>query len=308
MASALFATDVKVHLIDGDGTPVAQAEVKVFYLQPIQEHDVTVKGLSDGDGDFKASSGYPPMGMDVRAKKEGYYSIDKDRLSPKQDHDLTLVMRARKNPIALYARHVELSFPVQGEWLGYDFMAGDWVAPYGKGEHKDMLIKFSHRYLGWKPDSEEMLKVRRINAGSSEDELKYFYGKWDATLDISFPSKQEGLVEESERFLDYSVMKLPNEAPESGYVPTLTRKNNTYSPTNTRSNVGFFIRTRVKLENGEIKEANYAKVVGDFDLDARGKVRFTYYFNPKPNDRNLEFDLDKNLFEKLNIDNEVHDP
>jgi len=50
-------------------------------------------------------------------------------------------------------------------------------------------------------------------------------------------------------------------------------------------------------KDGKIISANYAKVMGDFRLDARhGGVGFTYYFNPTPNDRNLEFDPKQNLF------------
>jgi hypothetical protein len=297
-------------LVNDDGAPVAGAGVTVYYvgIQTGGGGDIAVKGISDADGRFKAS-GHTVEYMAALAKKKGYYPVDKDKLSPNKDHDLTLVMRAWKKPIPIYARKVTLSFPVQDEWLGYDFAAGDWVAPHGKGEYKDLLMKFSHQYLGWKLREDKLARARQINANLSEEELKKYFGKWDATLKISFPNEQEGLVEEKERFLDYSVMKLPNEAPENGYVPMLNRESNTYSPTNTRNDIGFFLRTRVKVENGKIKEANYAKVMGDFDLDAgHSKVRFTYYFNPAPNDRNLEFDLDKNLFGELSPDNEVHDP
>ncbi len=93
-------------------------------------------------------------------------------------------------------------------------------------------------------------------------------------------------------------MKLPHEAPVDGYQPTWHYTANTYSPTTLRDNVGFFLRTRVKLdENGNIISANYAKVIGDFRFSpANGAMQFLYYFNPVPNDRNLEFDPKRNLF------------
>jgi hypothetical protein len=34
-----------------------------------------------------------------------------------------------------------------------------------------------------------------------------------------------------------------------------------------------------------------------FDFDRKIRVSFTYYFNPTPNDRNIEFDPEQNLFE-----------
>lgn len=40
---------------------------------------------------------------------------------------------------------------------------------------------------------------------------------------------------------------------------------------------------------GNIISAQYGKIYGDF-------LAFTYYLNPSPNDRNVEFDPDQNLF------------
>ena len=64
--------------------------------------------------------------------------------------------------------------------------------------------------------------------------------------------------------------------------------------------MGFFLRTRVRLDkDGRVISANYAKVIGDFCLDAaRSSFSFSYYFNPYPDDRNLEFDPKNNLFPK----------
>lgn len=37
----------------------------------------------------------------------------------------------------------------------------------------------------------------------------------------------------------------------------------------------------------------------DIHFDPRGKISFTYYFNPTANDRNLGFDPGKNFFTDL---------
>ncbi len=42
--------------------------------------------------------------------------------------------------------------------------------------------------------------------------------------------------------------------------------------------------------------------------DTKPWVKFTYYFNPVPNDRNLEFDPGQNLFKNLEFDEQVHVP
>jgi hypothetical protein len=41
----------------------------------------------------------------------------------------------------------------------------------------------------------------------------------------------------------------------------------------------------------------YGKIYGDFDADfLRGRIGFTYYLNPEPNSRNMEYDPKQNLF------------
>jgi hypothetical protein len=73
---------------------------------------------------------------------------------------------------------------------------------------------------------------------------------------------------------------------------------------------GFFLRTRVKRDQkGQIISANYSKFIGRMNVMANtGWIEFFYYFNPTPNDRNLEFDPDKNLFPKDKPGTNVYDP
>jgi hypothetical protein len=105
-------------------------------------------------------------------------------------------------------------------------------------------------------------------------------------------------------------MKLPHLAPEAGYEPTRSSVvNGNFSPG--REDIGLFLRTRVRRDGeGKIVSANYAKVIGDFRVSTPGPGGFslTYYFNPTPNDRNLEFDPDKNLFPKDKPGTNVYNP
>ena len=58
---------------------------------------------------------------------------------------------------------------------------------------------------------------------------------------------------------------------------------------------GFFLRVRtVKDAAGNIVSANYAKLYGE-PLAGPGGFTFQYYYNPNPNDRRLEMDLQRNL-------------
>ena len=61
----------------------------------------------------------------------------------------------------------------------------------------------------------------------------------------------------------------------------------------------FRIRSRYD-GNGKLAEARYGKIYGDFKFEGhldRGiiAVRFLYYLNPTPLDRNLEWDMKTNL-------------
>lgn len=65
-----------------------------------------------------------------------------------------------------------------------------------------------------------------------------------------------------------------------------------------KGNISFRIRSKYD-DSGKLKEAYYGKIYGggieiDGD-DKKGvtKIAFIYYFNPKPLDRNLEWDMKK---------------
>lgn len=297
----LLGYDVRVHVVNEDGLSVRDVDTTIAFVGLVQGSGKTSGGLTDGNGIFRAS-GRAEHSVFVLARKSDHYEARVDRLPNDKDLDVTVVIPRVLRPVPLFANRFSLgsgralTIPVQNEWLGYDFEAGDWVQPIGVGKVADIRFRFKNEFKGWKSDAKTMEHNRRINSTSSEEQIRKFYGKWDAELEISFPHEGEGLFEEK-RFLAYSQLKLPHAAPADGYVPTWRYTANSYSPRTTRDNVGFFLRTRVKRDgDGRMISANYAKVVGDFGLVPQGSLMFFYYFNPVPNDRNLEFDPKRNLF------------
>jgi hypothetical protein len=63
----------------------------------------------------------------------------------------------------------------------------------------------------------------------------------------------------------------------------------------------YYFRTRTKVVNGKIVSGLYGKIRDQIRIDPKKKggfcaVEFTYYLNPTPLDRNMEFDRKKNLF------------
>jgi hypothetical protein len=217
----------------------------------------------------------------------------------------TYILPRILHPIGLKGiKGTTLKLPAQGIRLGFDFEINDWLNPYGNGKVADIFFNYKNELKGYLSEGKNLERAleisktiaRRSGKPFSQDEFNYSAGKWDGVLEISFPGDKEGVYEEAERFLPYSELKLPHLAPESGYKPTHRYEASTYKGRPPERQVGLFLRTRVKLDaDGKVIAANYAKIYGDIYFDARGEVKFGYYYNPTPNDRNLEFDRSRNL-------------
>jgi hypothetical protein len=109
-----------------------------------------------------------------------------------------------------------------------------------------------------------------------------------------------------------SGLHLPREAPLEGYQHVVSKRayNTVENPMSTevREDANYFFRVRtVKDKDGNIVSALYGKIHGDFEFvpHQEKKVSFIYYLNPEPNNRNLEFDTDKNLFKNLSESEKV---
>jgi hypothetical protein len=64
----------------------------------------------------------------------------------------------------------------------------------------------------------------------------------------------------------------------------------------------YYFRVRTALDHqGNVVSAHYGKIYGDF-------MQFRYYFNPTPNDRNVEFDTKQNLVGGIESFEQVREP
>jgi hypothetical protein len=213
-------------------------------------------------------------GLRFRVQKDGYYTTDIEEdfhgvFSPeKLNRNLNLVLKKVGKPIAMYARRLNTHVPALDKPVGFDLMAGDWIAPYGNGVNPDVL--FSGHFD------------------------KHTDGESDFTLTVSFPKAGDGIQEfalpDAEKG---GGLRSPHEAPadryQSQWVQTDNRKPGKPIETNRDPNRNYFFRVRTALDvNGNVVSAHYGKIYGDF-------MQFTYYLNPTPNDRNIEFDPKQNL-------------
>jgi len=307
----------------------------------VDSKSVTHNGKTNADGFFTAEDTVI-NDTALWVKKAGYYPIRLDSLQMAVDEplrqqstiNLNLTMRPIVKPIPLHGRVVKRAFPEQNLPIGYDLQAADWVKPHGKGIEADILFSFSREHLGCKNGEtyEELITYitgvhQKTPRAKDEfiDGIKQFYennhnynylealqhtaGRWRGTITITFPNPKEGIRKVKDEFKHYSELTIPHQAPSDGYQSEWKRDEDNGTPRKTSDRVGYFLRTRVKLdEKGEIVSAHYAKLVTDFNFDPRGRITFSYLFNPTANDRNLEFDPKKNLFKNLEIGEEIQKP
>lgn len=291
---------VKVAVTEEDGTPVEGVKVETRYLGYGARDEETNFGTTNAKG-YTESKGSADLRIHVFAKKSGYYDTESGRLSRKEDHDLIVVLRRVKTPVPLFSKRFRGKVPGLGEKYGFDFKAGDWVAPYGEGEKVDTCFRV--------------------------DLIKDEEGKDGGKLEVSFPHEKEGasIVDEGNGYLPLSKMHMPQSAFEDGYQGVIERVETGYQNESKKRNTSYFLRTRAqKTNNGEFIY-NYAKFKDGVDFfmsggvflegasrkrnpDEVGVVTFTYYFNPTPNDRNLEFDTQRNLFKDLGAKEQVREP
>lgn len=208
-----------------------------------------------------------------------------------------IVIKRVLNPIPMYARSWDdgqLVIPAYNVPLGFDLMKSDWIPPYGHGETADFIFRLDCQLGEVTPDK-----------------VQYF----DATFTLSFSNDGDGIQEVIVPVLDVSRFRLPRFAPESGYVSNLVQhafehRDASHYERNEKQNFIYRVRTK-KNGGGQIVSALYGKVAGPFSFGvyvSNAKLKFRYYLNPTPNDRNLEFDPKRNLFTNLKPSEQVTSP
>jgi len=291
-----------VKIVDEAGAPVDKATVKVGYYN--KNTSVEIEGISDTNGIFEATHttstlNYIEYGLALDVEKTGYYqTLSKCDLGlpydlSKWNPTIILVLKKIGKPIAMYSKWVN-SEPhvfkktgrppiVFNRTVGYDMMAGDWVAPYGKGVNTDLSF------------------TEEFNKQSTAD--------FNYKLTVSFPKPGDGIQEFTVPDVENgSDLRSPHEAPTNGYQAQLIRENFRHPGQPGKSdyddNRKYFFRVRTALDvNGNVVSTHYGKIYGDPE-----QMNFRYYLNPTPNSRNIEFDPKQNLLGGLQSFEQVLEP
>ena len=279
---------VEVTVLDEVNQPVPSAQVWVAYGIPTGTMESNswdrIGGVSSTNGTFSAEhANTGSYSLGIHAQKSGFYPVDlvKDLPLPGTEEawDLKVAVTMAKvgNPIPMFVKRQESKIQKEDQPVAFDLTAGDWVAPFGAGKHPDLFFKAS----------------RKVSSESN----------YEAELQINFPNPGDGIAVMPPREQVNNEFIVVRTAPEQGYEAQ--RKWNFTAATGPEVVPGYFLRIRTQLdENGRVKSALYAKVLGDINFYVgtkapRAGLAFTYYLNPVVNSRNLEFDPKRNLLQNL---------
>jgi hypothetical protein len=253
-----------------------------------------------------------PQGVSV--EKNGFYTSTAEtnwdqpfEFSGTRTAKIKAVLRPIKNPIPMIARS-KTGFEVKefDEEYQFDFQVGELLPPHGKGVHPDIRV---------------IMKGTRVDNGPNEfEDIAY-----QATIRFSNPL--DGFIEFAVQPKDGAVGSSfisDYLAPNAGYLPTLERKAvwgkarslpGYWEYLNSLERKAYYFRVRTQTDaTGKIISANYGKIYGPLILFPVLKNHAAFkkaikanlsiselYFNPTPNDRNVEFDTKRNLAFDSNV-------
>ena len=306
LISAPGEARLTVNIRHEDGSPVENATVGVSFNQTQnywqEGHQFDTKNAQTGKTGIVVAEGETTTGwINYGVTKDGYYPSNGERLILQRkgtryepwNPTYTLIAKKIVKPIPMYARKVEMvRVPVVGQPVGFDLVVSDWVAPHGKGSVSDLIITLQKAFV----DVEQ---------------------PFEASLSIAFANESDGIQPTIAAPHVGSELRLPRYAPEQGYEKKVIKStsraaaNQMIVPAN-KEDLNYFFRVRTVKKDDKIVSSNYGKIDRDIDFDIINSdtalLFFTYYLNPTPNDRNMEFDPKRNLLKGLKDSETVTNP
>ena len=121
-------------------------------------------------------------------------------------------------------------------------------------------------------------------------------GYQGAECHISFPNDLDGIQEFATPQDLRSSYIFPYLAPTNGYKPKLFKEKwyanaQDDAVTNLKEgkDINYIFRVRGRVdEDGNIIFSNYGRIRGEIRISSHGRLYFSYWFNPEPNNRSLE--------------------
>jgi hypothetical protein len=249
----------------------------------------------------------PPQGYYRPCRGIGFSFAKKSLLGDWLPDNLVATIRLQRveHPIPLFVKRVKLENFEKGIFkekgpdgvLQYDMIKGDWLPPYGQGNVCDLEISSTKVITG---------KDRKYRNSSRRVEDVFFF---DFIQKISVSSNDCLSAVHTSPFVGIRIRNGEDDG-QGAYIYRKTGRykridkfrewySTHYDDFDASRCYTFRIRSQHD-ENGKLIEAYYGKIYGDFELqydDRLGltEIRFLYYVNTTPLDKNLEWDMNNNL-------------
>ena len=240
----------------------------------------------------------------------GYKYKSKNIFGVWQPDNLVVTLRLQRveHPIPLFVKKATLQnfkngiggFDGTNSVVRFDFLKGDWLPPHGSGEVADIAFISTVKITD---------KERKFRYATRRVEDVLFY---DLSTAISMCFKEDALsafeveqntgikIRKAQERLSSSVIA-KNRGMRKIINTKFKNEWNCEYYSNFEESTCYQFRARSKYDNkGDLKEAYYGKIYGDFEIEGDEKkgvtrISFMYYLNPTLLDRNLEWDMKNNL-------------
>ena len=291
------AAKVTLKVAEQNGLAVSNANATV-YFDMVNKNGNASRGSTDGEGLFSAEglcADYAAITVtkqgyyDTRFRYDGIRSRDPERLKDGRwlpwNPTIPVVLREVRDPIPMYVKSVDAILP-KGVFVGFDCLRGEFLPPAGNGETADFYILVEQDGVL----SKDRKFSRRMALRSASEDGGFVFQA--SHLHSAFKSEYLAPLDGYRGTVDF----YEEYPPDSALKPKV-------DPFDSGKHMVF--RSRVKKDaKGNIVEAYHGKVYERMEYgrnarlqtDGESMVKFLYYFNPTPNDRNLEFDGKNNLF------------
>ena len=287
-----------VYLIEDDfGQPVADAKVHIWLgLENHKDGGKVYYDYADHDGRYVLDGKTTGL-VRYSFVKDGYYETEGElRLEGAEDKQNAvrdgkwqpygeckrIVLKRVRNPTAKPFHYGDLRVPVFGEWMGFDLEKFDLCPPYGKGIHKDVLLRYVF----------------------NKDPL--VCGKIYASMEMTFTNNPYGgaYVLKKDKWSDFQscyTADTNNLFSINTFKCEISRtREEIFKRENFPEDAYIVFRTRTAVDrDGNLVSAHYGKIYGDWSYPRMIKFGGTL-FNYNPNDPNLE-DEESGIRARLNI-------
>ncbi len=278
-------------VVDDEGVPITNATACGQWQNDYPRKTWKETFVTDDNGEFVAKekvggrfgfyvkkNGYYLSSTGVEFQcREGVSPLVKDGKWQPYGEKRTLVLKRKKNPVEMNWHSGVFRAPATNEWVGLDLACGQWCKPYGGGKFEDVKVRFSGEVIDhftW--DTVTEISFTNVPyAGYYEmskdgcSDMKSCYAA--STNDVSY-------VDRTMTFISHGARGFP---PNRQTTDKLAR------------NKYIVFRTRCVVDDeGRLVSAHYGKIYGEM---GGGLLKLMFlgndngiYFNPTPNDPNLE--------------------